>query len=81
MARTTRVIRQFKMKAMIKEVTIIPMFCRRIVERSTTMVRSRVASVSRRDVNIALVLLMSSNQPISFLKITSRAKCRGYFKQ
>lgn len=57
------------MKAITREVTIIPMFCKRIVERSTTIVRSRVASVSRRDDSIALVLLTSSNQPISFLKI------------
>lgn len=57
------------MKAITREVTIIPMFCKRIVERSTTIVRSRVASVSRRDDSIALVLLISSNQPISFLKI------------
>lgn len=54
---------------MMSDVTIIPIFCRRIVERSTTIVRRRVASVSRRDDNIALVLLVSSNHPISFLKM------------
>lgn len=69
MAKTTKVIRQFRMKAITSEVAIIPIFWRRIVERSTTIVRSRVASVSKRDDSIALLLLVSSNQPISFLSI------------
>lgn len=56
------------MKAMMNDVTTIAKFCRRMVERSTTIVRNKVASVSRRDESIALVLFISSNHPISFLK-------------
>lgn len=70
-AKTTNVILQFKMKAMINEATINPTFCKRIVERSTTIVRNKVASLSRRDESIELVLFVSSNHPISFLKIAA----------
>lgn len=70
-AMTTRVILQFKMKAIINEATTKPMFCNRIVERSTTIVRNNVASLSNCDESIELVLLVSSNQPISFFKIAA----------
>jgi hypothetical protein len=59
------------MKAMINEPTIKPTFCIRIVERSTTIVRNKVASLSRRDASIELVLFVSSNHPISFLKMAA----------
>jgi hypothetical protein len=68
-AMTTSVILQFNMKAMTNDVTTKPTLCKRTVERSTTIVRNKVASLSRRDVSIELVLLKSSNQPISFLKM------------
>ena len=71
MAKTTSVILQFNMKAMINEVTTKPIFCKRIVERSTTIVLNRVASVSKRDESIELALFVSSNQPISFFKIAA----------
>lgn len=67
-ARMTRVIRQFKMKAMMKEVTTREMFCKRMVDRSTTIVLSRVASASKRDDNMELLLFMLSKNPISFRK-------------
>lgn len=70
-AMTTSVILQFNMKEMINEATTNPTFCKRIVVRSTTIVRNRVASLSRRDESIELVLFMSSNQPISFLKMAA----------
>ena len=70
-AKTTSVILQFKMKAMMNEVTTKPKFCMRIVERSTIMVLNRVASLSRRDESIELVLFASSNHPISFLKMAA----------
>lgn len=68
---TTSVILQFKMKAIINEATTKPIFCNRIVERSTTIVRNNVASVSNCDESIELVLFVSSNQPISFFKIAA----------
>lgn len=68
---TTSVILQFKMNAMMKDATTKPTFCMRIVVLSTTMVRSKVASLSRREANIELVLFMSSNQPISFLRMAA----------
>lgn len=64
-------IRQFNIKAMMNDATTKARFCRRIVERSTTIVRNKVASVSKRDESIALVLFISSNHPISFLKIAA----------
>ena len=67
-AKTTSVILQFNMKAIINEATTRAKFCKRIVERSTTIVRNKVASVSKRDESIELVLFASSNQPISFFK-------------
>nr|GMD78220.1 hypothetical protein Iba_chr13cCG10870 [Ipomoea batatas] len=70
-ARTTRVSLQFKIKAMMKEVTTRPRFCKRILERSTTTVRSRVASLSKREANIELVLSITSNHPISFFSIAA----------
>ena len=70
-AKTTSVILQFKMKAMMNEVTTKPKFCMRIVERSTIMVLNRVASLSRRDESIELVLFASSNHPISFPKMAA----------
>lgn len=70
-AKTTSVILQFKMKAMINEVTTNPTFCKRIVLRSTTIFRNRVASLSRRDESIELVLFASSNHPISLLKMAA----------
>jgi hypothetical protein len=68
-AMTTSVILQFNVKAMINEVTTKPTFCKRMVERSTTIVRNKVASLSRRDVSMELVLFKSSNHPISFFKM------------
>lgn len=68
-AMMTRVIRQFKMKAMMKEVTTREKFCNRMVDRSTTIVFSSVASASKRDDNMELLLFISSKNPISFLKI------------
>lgn len=70
-AKTTSVILQFKIKAIINEVTTKPTFCKRIVERSTTIVCNKVASVSKRAERTELVLLVSSNQPISFFKIAA----------
>jgi hypothetical protein len=70
-AKTTSVILQFKMNAIINEVTTRPTFCKRIVERSTTIVFNKVASVSKRDESIVLEFLVSSNQPISFFKIAA----------
>lgn len=75
-ARTTRVIRQLMMKAMMSDVTIMPMFCSRMVERSTTMVRTSVASVSSRDDSIELVWLVSSNHPISFRRMAANILSR-----
>ncbi|GER34661.1 basic-leucine zipper transcription factor family protein [Striga asiatica] len=68
---TTRVSLQFKMNAMINEVTIRPTFCNSMVDRSTTTVRNKVASLSSCDASIALVLLTSSNHPISFLNMAA----------
>jgi len=59
------------MNAIISAVTTRPTFCKRIVERSTTIVFNKVASVSKRDESIELVFLVSSNQPISFFKIAA----------
>lgn len=70
------VILQFRMKEMMKEQTIKPAFCKRIVQRSTTTVRNKVASVSSCDESIALVLFTSSNQPISFLKMAATKLCQ-----
>jgi len=70
-ASTTSVILQFNMKAIINEATTRPTFCRRIVERSTIIVLKNVASVSKRDESIELVLFMSSNQLISLFKIAA----------
>jgi hypothetical protein len=70
-AMTTSVILQFKKKPMIKAVMMNPTFCKRIEERSTTIVRKRVASLSRREESIELVLFVSSNHPISFLKMAA----------
>lgn len=64
-------ILQFNRKAIINEATTRPTFCNRIVERSTTIVRIKVASDSKRDESIELVLPVSSNQPISFFKIAA----------
>lgn len=74
---TTRVSRQFKIKAMMNEVTTKPTFCNRIVERSTITVRSKVASVSSWDESIELVLLTSSNHPISFLNMAANERGRS----
>lgn len=71
-AMTTIVSLQFKMKAMINEATTKPTFCKRIDERSTTIVLNKLASLSRRDARIELELFISSNHPISFLKIAGR---------
>jgi hypothetical protein len=68
-AMTTSVILQFKMKAMINEVTTRPTLCKRIVVRSTTIVCNKIASLCRRPVSIGLVLFKSSNHPISFLRM------------
>lgn len=70
-AMTTSVSLQFKMKAMTNDVTAKPMLSRRIEERSTTTVRNKVASLSKRDASMELVLFVSSNHPISFLKIAA----------
>jgi len=70
-AKTTSVILQFKRKAIINEATTRPRFCSRIVERSTTIVRIKVASDSKRDESMELVLVVSSNHPISFFKIAA----------
>jgi len=70
-AMTISVILQFKMKAIINEATTKPIFCNRIVERSTTIVLNNVASVSNCDESIELVLFVSSNHPISFFKIAA----------
>lgn len=70
-AMTTSVILQFKMKAMTNEATTKPKFCIRIVVRSTTIVLNKVASLSRRDESIELVLFVSSNHPISFLNMAA----------
>jgi len=59
------------MNAIISAVTTRPTFYKRIVERSTTIVFNKVASVSKRDESIEVVFLVSSNQPISFFKITA----------
>lgn len=69
------------MNAMMKEVTTKPTFCRRMVERSTTTVRNRVASLSNRDASVELELFISSNHPISFLSIaaTKYRKMLGTF--
>jgi len=68
---TISVILQFKMNAIINEATTKPIFCNRIVERSTTIVLNNVASVSSCDESIELVLFVSSNHPISFFKIAA----------
>jgi hypothetical protein len=70
-AMTTSVILQFKKKPMAKAVKTNPTFCKRMVLRSTTIVRKRVASLSRREQSIELVLFVSSNHPISFLKMAA----------
>lgn len=72
MAITTSVSLQFKTKAMINEVPINPKFCISIVVRSTTTVLNNVASLSKREASIELVLFVSSNQPISFLNIAAK---------
>lgn len=68
---TTSVSLQFNIKARTNEVTTKPTFCIRIVERSTTTVRSKVASLSKRDASMELVFSVSSNHPISFLKMAA----------
>lgn len=59
------------MKVMTNEVTVKPMLTIRIVDRSTTTVRNNVASLSKREASMELVLVVSSNHPISFLKIAA----------
>ena len=71
-AMTTSVILQFKRKAMMNEAATLPTFCSRIVERSTTIVFNKVASLSRRDESIELVLSVLSNHPISFLNMAGK---------
>lgn len=71
---TMSVSLQFKMKAIINEVPINPIFCISIAVRSTTTVLSKVASLSKREASIELVLLVSSNHPISFLKIAVKSR-------
>lgn len=68
---TTSVSLQFKMKAMMNEVATKPRFCMRIVERSTTTFFNKVASLSKRDASMELVLFVSSNHPISFLRMAA----------
>lgn len=72
-AKTTSVILQFKRKDMMNEATTKPTFCKRIVDRSTTIVLNKVASLSRRDESIELVLSVSSNHPISFLNMAAKS--------
>lgn len=69
---TTSVSLQFNTKAMMNEVMIRPTFCIRIVARSTTTVRSKVASLSNRDASMELVFSVLSNHPISFLRMAAR---------
>lgn len=57
---------------MMNEATTKPTFCKRIVDRSTTIVLNKVASLSRRDESIELVLSVSSNHPISFLNMAAK---------
>jgi len=80
-ASTTSVILQFNMKATINAATTRPTFCRRIVERSTIIVLKNVASVSKRDESIELVLFMSSNQLISLFKIAAPTYTREVSKR
>ena len=68
---TTSVSLQFKMKAMTNDVKTKPRFCMRIVERSTTTVRNKVASLSKREASMELVLFVASNHPISFRKMAA----------
>lgn len=78
-AMTTSVILQFKMKAIMNDATTNPRFCSKMVALSTTTVRRSVASVSRRDESIVLVLLTSSNHPISFLKMAVTKSLFNYY--
>lgn len=76
-ATTTSVILQFKIKAMTNEAATKPKFCIKIVDRSTTIVRSKVASLSSREARMELELSISSNHPISLLKIAETEHIRS----
>lgn len=70
-AMTTAAIRQLKIKAMTKAVTVSAMFCTIVDKRSARALRTNVASAAKMEVSEPVLFSSKSNQPTSLESIAA----------
>ena len=70
-ALTTAAIRQLKVKAIAKAVTVSARFCTIVDRRSARALRTNVAFAAKVDVSAPVLFSSKSNQPTSFERIAA----------
>lgn len=79
-AMTTAAIRQLKMKAMTKAVTVSAMFCTIVDKRSARALRTNVASAAKIEVSEPVLFSSKSNHPTSLESIAAVAIRKSILK-